>query len=199
MGSSDQLLVHGTEMQEVSSDVYLSDEISADGSNRPNILRRVSKGNGKISELMNMLEKTSVGIHYSKIAMLLRESIFLNSVLTNSEVWYGVTSSDVNQLEAVDKDLLRSFSRLPSSTVAGLYLETGGMRIGTIIKARRINFLHYLLKLRKSEMISKFFYAQWEHPQKQDWVEQVKKDLCDFGMPRDLETIEAKSVKLLRI
>ena len=42
-------------------------------------------------------------------------------------------------------------------------------------------------------MISKFFYAQWEHPQ--DWVEQVKKDVCDLGMPRDLETIEAKSVQ----
>ena len=107
------LQVHGTEMQEVSSDVYLGDEISADGSNRRNILRRVSKGNGKISELTNMLEKTSIGTHYSKIAMLLRESIFLNSVLTNSEVWYGVTSSDINQLETVDKDLLSSFFKVP--------------------------------------------------------------------------------------
>ena len=76
-----QLQVHGTDMQLVSSDVYLGDEISSDGSNRQNIQRRVSKGNGKISEIMSMLEKTSVGVHYFKIAMLLRESIFLNSVL----------------------------------------------------------------------------------------------------------------------
>ena len=83
-----QLQVHGTDMQLVSSDVYLGDEISSDGSNRQNIQRRVSKGNGKISEIMSMLEKTSVGVHYFKIAMLLRESIFLNSVLTNCELWY---------------------------------------------------------------------------------------------------------------
>ena len=42
-------------------------------------------------------------------------------------------------------------------------------------------------------MLSRVFYAQWEHAQKQDWVEQVQKDLRDFGMPRDLETIQAKS------
>ena len=177
----------------MSSDVYLGDEISSDGSNRQNIQRRVSKGNGKISEIMSMLEKTSVGVHYFKIAMLLRESIFLNSVLTNSEVWYGLTSADIDLLEAVDKDLLRRIYKVPNSTpIAGLYLESGIMRIGTL-KARRVNFLHYLLKLDKSDMLSRVFYAQWEHAQKQDWVEQVQKDLRDFGMPRDLETIQAKS------
>ena len=140
-----QLQVHGTDMQLVSSDVYLGDEISSDGSNRQNIQRRVSKGNGKISEIMSMLEKTSVGVHYFKIAMLLRESIFLNSVLTNSEVWYGLTSADIDLLEAVDKDLLRRIYKVPNSTpIAGLYLESGIMRIGTL-KARRVNFLHYLL------------------------------------------------------
>ena len=47
-------------------------------------------------------------------------------------------------------------------------------------------------------MMSKFFYAQWEHPQKLDWVEQVKKDLSDFGMPSDLEEIETKSVQAFK-
>ena len=166
------------------SDVYLGDEISADGTNKLNIQRRVSKGNGIISQLLTLLEKTSVGKHYFRIALLLRDSIFLSSILTNSEVWYGVTQSDIEELEILDKNLLRSIFKVPSSTpVAGLYLESGSIRIGTLIKARRINYLHYLLKLSRSEMLSNFFYTQWEHSVKLDWTEQVKKDLSDFGLP----------------
>ena len=57
--------------------------------------------------------------------MLLRESTFLNSVLTNSEVWYGLTSSDIDLLEAVDKDLQRRIYKVPNSTpILGLYLES---------------------------------------------------------------------------
>ena len=82
-----QFLVHGTPMKTVSSDVYLGDEISADGSNKLNIQRRVKKGNGIVSQLMTLLEKTSLGKHYFRIALLLRDSIFLSSNLTNSEVW----------------------------------------------------------------------------------------------------------------
>ena len=190
------LEVHGTPMQTVFSDVYLGDEISADGTNKLNIQRRVSKGNGIISQLLTLLEKTSVGKHYFRIALLLRDSIFLSSILKNSEVWYGVTQSDIEELEILDKNLLRSIFKVPSSTpVAGLYLESGSIRIGTLIKARRINYLHYLLKLSRSEMLSNFFYTQWEHSVKLDWTEQVKKDLSDFGLPRDLESLENLSVK----
>ena len=67
------------------------------------------------------------------------------------------------------------------------------MRIGTILKARRINFLHYLLNQPKEGMLSKFFYAQWQHSSRLDWTEQVKMDLFDFGLPRDLELLESRS------
>ena len=189
-----QLKVHGTIMKTVSSDVYLGDVISADGSNRLNIQNRVSKGLGKVVQIMGMLEKVSVGKHYFKIALLFRESIFLSSILSNAEVWYGLSKADTDQLEAIDKNLLRRIFKVPDSTpIAALYLETGSLRIGTILKARRINFLHYLLKLPKLDMLSKFFYAQWEDCTKLDWVEQVKEDLSDFGLPKDLEILESKS------
>ena len=185
------LKVHGTEMLTVSSDVYLGDEISSDGSNKLNIQRRVSKGVGIIYQLMNLLETTSVGKHYFKIALLLRDSIFLNSIFINSEVWYGVTKSEIEQLESVDRTLLRRIFRLPISTpISGLYLESGCMRIGT-----SINFLHYLLNQPKEGMLSKFFYAQWQHSSRLDWTEQVKVDLFDFGLPRELELLESKSTK----
>ena len=90
------LKVHGEKIQTVESDMYLGDVISGDGTNKLNIQKRVSKGLGIISQLMSMLEKTSVGRHFFKIAFLLRDSIFLNAMLTNSEVWYGMTKADVD-------------------------------------------------------------------------------------------------------
>ena len=191
-----QLQVHGTPMKTVFSDVYLGDEISADGTNKLNIQRRVMKGNGMMNQIMTMLEKTSVGRHYFRIALLLRDSIFLSSVLTNSEVWYGLTKSDIEELETLDKSLMRNFFKVSTSTpVAGLYLESGSVRISTLIKARRINYLHYPLKLPNSDMLSEFFSTQWNHSTKLDWTEQVKLDLLDFGLPRDLETLEKQNSK----
>ena len=154
------------------------------------------KGNGMMNQIMTMLEKTSVGRRYFRIALLLRDSIFLSSVLTNSEVWYGLTKSDIEELETLDKSLMRNFFKVPTSTpVAGLYLESGSVRISTLIKARRINYLHYLLKLPNSDMLSEFFSTQWNHSTKLDWTEQVKLDLLDFGLPRDLETLEKQNSK----
>ena len=134
-------------MTAVKSESYLGDIISGDGTNKLNIRNRVTKGLGKIAQIINMVETISLGKHYFKISLLLRESIFLSSILTNSEVWYRVTQSDIEELESLDRSLLRRILSCPSSTpTSALYLETGCNRVGTIIKARRVNFLRYLIE-----------------------------------------------------
>ena len=51
-----------------------------------NIRNRISKGVGIISQIMNMLETVTLGEHFFTTAVLLRESKFLNGILTNSEI-----------------------------------------------------------------------------------------------------------------
>ena len=188
------LYVHGTIMKTATSDTYLGDVVSGDGTNKLNIANRVSRGQGKIAEIISLIENISLGKHYFKIALLLRESIFLNSILTNSEVWYRLTKSEIEDLEMVDRSLLKRILSVPNSTpTAALYLETGCIRIGTILKGRRVNFLHYLVKLGKSEMLSRFFYCQWYNSNPQDWTTQVKLDLQELNLPNDLDIIETKT------
>ena len=43
-----------------------------------------------------------------------------------------------------------------------MQLKLGIMSISSLIKARRINFLHYLASRNESEMLSKMFMAQDE-------------------------------------
>ena len=83
-------------MERVTEDTYLGDIISEDGENAKNIKSRVAKVVGIISEIKNMLETITLGEHFFSTALLLRESKFLNGILTNSDVWYGLTKEDIN-------------------------------------------------------------------------------------------------------
>ena len=42
-------------------------------------------------------------------------------------------------------------------------------------------------------MLYKFFKAQWTHPTVNDWTEQAKQDLIDFGLNLDLDWVQSKS------
>ena len=82
-----QLEVHGSKMVEVNEDTYLGDIISSDGKNSKNIKKRISKGIGIISDIMNILEKVTLGKYFFSTAKLLRESMIVNGILTNAEIY----------------------------------------------------------------------------------------------------------------
>ena len=189
-----ELHVHNTSMKQVTEDTYLGDVIRSDGRNISSIKNRVSRGIGCISQIMTLLERVSFGKFFFQIALSLREAIFLNSVLTNTEVWYGLRKQEVDDLESLDRDLLCQILSLPQSTPSeALYLESGCLNIGTIVKMRRVNYLHYLLKFDNNSMLSKFFHAQYAFPVRGDWSEQVKEDLKDLDIQENFEWIKSKS------
>ena len=188
------LKVHNTLMKPVLEDTYLGDVVRADGKNSSNIQARVSKGLGIVSQIMTILETVSFGEKFYNIALSLREAMFLNGILTNADVWYNVTKSDIEELEIVDRLLLRRILAVPESTcIEALYLETGCLDIATVMKAKRVNYLHYLLKENEETMLYKFFKAQWTWPVRGDWTIQVKEDLEDFNIPSALDYLEGIS------
>ena len=126
--------------------------------------------------------------------MALREAHLLNGMLSSADTWYGVRKKEYEELEEVDKILLRSILDAPgSSCVESLYLELGVIPIQIIIKARRIIQYHYLVNLNKEEMLYKFFEAQHKYPCKDDWTLTVTKDLKDFGISGKFENIRSIS------
>ena len=154
-----KLEVHGSPM-EVDTDTYLGDIIASNGKNTQNIENRVAKGLGIVSQIMDLLKNASFGIHYFEIAALLRESMFVNGLHTNCEVWHGLTEGEVTKLEEVDRLLMRKiFQVAPSCPIEALYLESGCITIGIIIKSNRINYLHHLATRKDEEMLTKVFYA----------------------------------------
>ena len=65
--------------------------ISSDGRNTLNLKKIVSKGLGIISQIVNLLSVINLGEYYFETVILLRETMFINGILTNSEIWYSIT------------------------------------------------------------------------------------------------------------
>ena len=51
-----------------------------------------------------------------EIVILLRETMFINGILTNAEIWYNLTKEKIKELENLDLTLLRKVLRVPFST-----------------------------------------------------------------------------------
>ena len=82
---------------------------------------------------------------------------------------------------------------MPESTPGESYfLELGILPFNVIIKARRINYLHYLLSTDETESMSIFFLTQWPNPTRGDLGKQIKVDLEDFEIPINFDEIKSK-------
>ena len=191
--------VHGHTVEKVSQAVYLGDVLSSDGSNTLNIKDKVSKGMGQVNTVMNLLCTVSFGTSYFEIAVALREAYLINGMLTSAEVLYAIKKKEIEELEEIDKILMRKILDAPvSSCVESLYLELGVIPIHILLKARRINYFHYLVNLDPEEMLYKFFETQYNHPIKDDWTLQVIQDLDDFGIPGSFKYMKSKSTNAFK-
>ena len=105
-GKCPTLKAHHTVIEKVPEDTYVGDIISHDGKFDKNLLARYSKATGVTSQIMTMLNAVSIGYHYFTIGMIYRNLKFINSVLTNAEVWHPIKENSFKNLEIADKTLL---------------------------------------------------------------------------------------------
>ena len=142
------------------------------------VITRCSKGNGKVNEIMGMLQEISFGPHYFKMALLFRNSILISSMLGSSEVLYGLTNSHLEKLEQVDRIFFRRLFEVPNcTTIEAFYLETSAIPIRFLLMSRRLLYLWDILQKNKSELVRKVFDSQKMFTVRNDWVLQVQSDL----------------------
>ena len=179
------------EMELKEEEKYLGEIISKDGRNLKNIRARVNKGIGIMKNILNLLDGIPFGKFYYEVAIILRNSLFVSSVLYNSEVWYNLTNAELDLLETADIFLLRGILKAPKSTPKEmLFLELGILPLREIIRKRRLGFLHYILQQKSDSLIRKVFEAQNKYPTSKDWVTMVKNDLTVIDMKTTFKEIE---------
>ena len=101
-----------------------------------------------------MLERLPGGEYHFEIAVILRNALLISSILTNSEIWYGVTQADTEQLEHIEemwmRNLFECFRNVPKDL---LYLELGVIPFSFIIKGRKLLFLHHILQEKEESLL----------------------------------------------
>ena len=181
-------------MEEVTEEKYLGDIISVDGKNMKNIVSRVNRGTGIVTQIMGILEEICFGKYFFEVARMLRNSLLLSSLLTNCEAWYHLTNEEIIKLEQVDEDLIRRILECPRTTPKEmLYLEMNCIPIRFIIKSRRLNFLRTILNEEQDSLIFRFLQAQLDEPTKNDWGTSVHEDLKSLEMSPDLNEVKQAS------
>ena len=186
-------------MESVTSWTYLGDVIQSDGKNDLNIQARVGKGLGAVKQITQMMSDLCLGPYYFEAFSVLRSSLLLSSLISNSESWVGLTKKQISALESVDEELFRNVfsidqSKAHSKTPLELfYLETGSIPIRYILMSRRLNFLWYLIHQNEDSLLSNFFRAQCEDPTKGDWVSLVKEDMKSLNFEMTFDIIKTFS------
>ena len=84
---------------------YLGDVTSSDGKHTTNVQARKNKGLGVITQITQILDTVIFGKYYFEVAMVLRSSLLLSSLLLNSEAWVNLSDSDIRALERTDEIL----------------------------------------------------------------------------------------------
>ena len=141
-------------IKEVSEVKYLGNKLSLDGSNILDITMKCNRGVGTTNKIQNILETMFFGKYYFEVGITLIESMLLGTLLTNIEVAYNLTLSEIEKLEKCHEMSLRKLLNLPSkSPKPMLYFLTGSTPIRFIIKRRRLVYLHHILTQSEESLI----------------------------------------------
>ena len=181
-------------MKHSNREKYLGDLVDKSGSNKVNIEARQAKGYGIVTNILAIINEIPLSHWRVEAGLRLRQALFVNGCLFNSEAWHGVKITDIKLLEKVDESLLRGIlnahSKIP---VEALYLETGSVPIRYIISSRRLMYLHSILQRDSDELVRKVYEAQKVVITPGDFLELVEEDkeLINLEISED----EIKSMK----
>ena len=162
-------------LSHVNYERYLGQIISSDSKNTANITKLRNKGIGLKNKVIQMLNTMPGGIYHFEISVIFRNAYIISSMLSNSEVWYGITKAEIRLLEQVDEQFTRELFECSNHVATELlYLDLGLTPISFIIKSRKLMFLHHILHQDSESLLYIFFSAQRSNPTKGDWITHIR-------------------------
>ena len=193
------LVVHETQMLSTETQKYLGDTISSSGYNSVNIKERCKTGHSAISQVKSMLRDVNFGKFTVQTGLLFRDSTFVSKVLLNSEVWHSVTKVQIEDLEVVDKILLRNILQAHSKTgLEWIYADCGKLNLKALIQIRRLMYLWHVLSRDEDELICRIYTAQSNCNNTGDWVRLVESDKAELGITLTDEEIQGVSKNVFK-
>jgi hypothetical protein len=183
IGECPEYRIHEQKLQESKSEKYLGDYISEKGTLDDTIQQRTLKGYAYISEIRALLSDMPFGHRRVQVGLMLRDAMFVNGILLNSEAWHGITKKHIEKLEVMDRSLLKYIVKAHSKVQNEfIYLEMGILKIEQIISCRRMLYLQTILKREDKEITKRVYHAQKKSPSEGDWLKLVEGDFKTLGL-----------------
>ena len=137
-----------------------------------------------------------LGTHTLQSGMVYLNSLLRASLLYACEAYVNLSEKEFRLLESTEENclikLLDSEIHCPRSI---LYLEVGHTPARFQIWKLMLNYLQYILKEEKNTLISKFFYAQYANPIRNDWVSSIKNVMIEIDLKFTFEEIETMKIQ----
>ena len=172
------LKVHTAKMEK-----YLGDIVHKSGMLRYTVEAQVAKGYGAVNTILAIVNEIPLGHWKIQAGFQLRQALFLNAVLFNSEAWHGISKTEIENLEKVDeavlRGLLKSHSKIPKDA---LYLETGNTPIRYIIKNRRLNYLFNIITRENDKFVKEVYEAQKASPTDGGYCKLTEADVSEINL-----------------
>ena len=170
-------------MTHAESQKYLGDVICSSGLNTLNIKSRKNIGFSTISQIKSILSEVKFGKYEIQSGLIMRDAILIRKLLLNSEVWHSVTQKQIEELEIIDRILLRQILGAHSKTsTEWIYADCGRLNIKSLIQIRRLMYLWHILSRNENELIRRTYQTQSMSSVQGDWIRLVNDDKAELGI-----------------
>ncbi len=166
--------------------VYLGDVFNTKGNNDDLIKDRVRRGTKASICITSLIQETNLGKHEISVWLLLYHSLFLSTVLFNSQTWSRLRDKDMEKLQVMQQKLLKKMVGVSTGTPNSfLFLELGVLPIKAELHKRQLMYLHRILLLPIDDPVHQMFINLMALDLKgeENWWTQVKLLLPRYGLP----------------
>ena len=189
-----KLKVNGELITTESSAKYLGDIINSKGTMSDLVDDRVKKGNASVVNIFSIVQDVTFGAYTMESTLLLHNSLFLSSVLFNSQSWSRLTKKEMEKLKGCQISFLKRMMHAPRSTPNALTLcELGILPIEFEISSRKLMFLQHILKLDQTDPVKVVYIEQLKYEYEENWAQEVKKMRESINLDTDDDSISELS------
>ena len=184
-------------MKKVAVAKVLGDQFNQKGNNNDLIDVRCKKALGKTISLISMCEEAHLGKYFLRTLFLLYHTMFLQTLLFNSEGWSHITGGNFDNLRTEQLRFLKRAMAVPRSTPNSfVFLELGILPIEFEIAKRQLNFLHHILTLEGDDPVLSVYKELRKFSHAKNWANNIHQTLTDYNIfMSDEEIVEISKQK----
>ena len=157
---------------------YLGDIFNQKGDYSDLITDRSRKGTVCTVNAMALCNDAQMGKYAITSLILLYKTVFLPTILFNSETWNHLTKHDKDKLNISQNKFLKWMLHCPKSTCTSFtLLELGLLPVDHEIVYRKLSYLHHILNLPDNDPVKIVFNEQKQYTHENNWYNEIRKIL----------------------